>query len=68
MTVLKRHLRNKPSMVLVEDCALKGQAMLIRGQEFGVQTGAASAARPGSIPAACAPTLLIAGLLLLIGP
>jgi hypothetical protein len=42
--------------------------MLIRGQMFGVQTGAASAVRPGSIPALRAPTLLIGGLLLLIGP
>jgi hypothetical protein len=41
--------------------------MLIRSQMFGVQGGAAHAARAYAIPAACVPTLLIGGLLL-IGP
>jgi hypothetical protein len=42
--------------------------MLIRSQMYGVQGGAANAARPEAIPAASAPTLLIGGLLLLICP
>jgi hypothetical protein len=45
----------------------KGLAMLIRSQMFGVQGGAASAARACAIPAASLSTLLIGGLLL-IGP
>jgi hypothetical protein len=49
-------------------CVFKGQVMMIRGQEVRVFGGAANAVRPGSIPAACAPALLIGGLLLLIGP
>jgi hypothetical protein len=40
--------------------------MLIRSQMYGVRTGAAEAAL--AIPAASAPTLLLGGLLLLIGP
>jgi hypothetical protein len=47
---------------------LKGLAMLIRSEKYGVQGGAARAARPRAIPAASLPTLLIGGLLLLIGP
>jgi hypothetical protein len=47
---------------------LKGLAMLIRSQMFGVQGGAAQAVRPQAIPAASLPTLLPGGLLLLIGP
>ena len=42
--------------------------MLIRSEKYGVQGGAARAARPQAIPAASLPTLLIGGLLLLIGP
>jgi hypothetical protein len=41
--------------------------MLIRSQMYGVQRGAAKAARAPAIPAASVPTLLIGGLLL-IGP
>jgi hypothetical protein len=48
--------------------ALKGLAMLIRSEKYGVQGGAANAARPEAIPAASAPTLLLGGLLLLICP
>src|SRR5579859_6344412 len=44
----------------------KGLAMLIRSQMYGVRGGAAAAAP--AIPAATAPTLLLGGLLLLIGP
>jgi hypothetical protein len=55
-------------MVLAEDAVPKGLAMLIRGGECGVWGGAASAACTQAIPAASAPTLLIGGLLLLIGP
>jgi hypothetical protein len=47
---------------------LKGLAMLIRSEKYGVQGGAARAARPRAILAASLPTLLIGGLLLLIGP
>ena len=51
----------------------KGVAMLIRGDMVGVHGGAVQAARPeaipaASFPAASLPTLLIGGLLLLIGP
>jgi hypothetical protein len=42
--------------------------MLIRGEKYGVLGGAADAARARVIPAAPLPTLLIGGLLLLIGP
>ena len=42
--------------------------MLIRSEMVGVQGEAASAARIPAIPAASVPTLLIGGLLLLIGP
>ena len=42
--------------------------MLIRSEKYGVQGGAAKAACACAIPAASAPTLLIGGLLLLIGP
>ena len=42
--------------------------MLIRSQMFGVHGKAALAAGPEAIPAASLPTLLIGGLLLLIGP
>jgi hypothetical protein len=48
--------------------ASKGLAMLIRGEKYGVQGGAASAAGTPAIPAASLPTLLLGGLLLLIGP
>jgi hypothetical protein len=42
--------------------------MLIRSQMYGVQGGAAKAAYARAIPAASLPTLLLGGLLLLIGP
>ena len=43
--------------------------MLIRSENVGVSGGAAiTTAHPDAIPAASAPTLLIGGLLLLIGP
>jgi len=42
--------------------------MLIRSEMYGVQGGAAHAVRPQAIPAASLPTLLLGGLLLLIGP
>ena len=42
--------------------------MLIRSENVGVQGGSASAVRTPAIPAASMPTLLIGGLLLLIGP
>jgi hypothetical protein len=55
-------------MVLAEDALPKGPAMLIRGQMYGVRGGAADAVRFQAIPAASLPTLLLGGLLLLIGP
>jgi hypothetical protein len=42
--------------------------MLIRSKMCGVQGEAANAVRIPAIPAASVPTLLIGGLLLLIGP
>ena len=42
--------------------------MLIRGENGGILGGAAEAVRVPAIPAAARPTLLIGGLLLLIGP
>ena len=42
--------------------------MLIRSEKYGIQGGAAKAVAPAAIPAASVPTLLIGGLLLLIGP
>ena len=42
--------------------------MLIRSDMGGVQGGAAQAVRTSAIPAASMPTLLLGGLLLLIGP
>ena len=67
-TVPERIPGNKPSMVLAENPALKGLAMLIRSEKVGISGGAAQAARARAIPAASVPTLLIGGLLLLIGP
>jgi hypothetical protein len=55
-------------MVLAEDAVSKGPAMLIRKRSYGVRGGAASAVRARAIPAASLPTLLLGGLLLLIGP
>jgi hypothetical protein len=46
----------------------KGLAMLIRGKMSGIREGAVDAASRPSIPAATLPTLLLGGLLLLIGP
>jgi hypothetical protein len=59
---------NEPSMVLAEDGASKGLAMLIRSEMVGVHGAAAFAARSEAIPAASLPTLLLGGLLLLISP
>lgn len=42
--------------------------MLIRSEKVGVRGGAAVAVRTRAIPAASLPTLLLGGLLLLIGP
>ena len=42
--------------------------MLIRSFKYGVQGKAATAVDSRAIPAASLPTLLIGGLLLLIGP
>jgi len=42
--------------------------MLIRGEMSGIRGGAAATASHASIPAATLPTLLLGGLLLLIGP
>jgi hypothetical protein len=42
--------------------------MLIRGENGGILGEAAGAVRTPAIPAASLPTLLIGGLLLLIGP
>ncbi len=39
--------------------------MLIRGEKYGVQGGAAKAAGPCAIPAASLPTLRLGGLLLI---
>jgi hypothetical protein len=47
---------------------VEGVAMLIRSESVGVHGGAAQAARPEAIPAATLSTLLLGGLLLLIGP
>jgi hypothetical protein len=55
-------------MVSAENSAPKGLAMLIRSEKHGNPRGTARAVRPGAIPAASVPTLLIGGLLLLIGP
>jgi hypothetical protein len=58
---------NELSTVLAEDSGvLKGLAMLIRSELFGVREGAALFAP--ARPAASAPTLLLGELLLLIGP
>jgi hypothetical protein len=54
-------------MVLAENPAHKGLAMLIRSEIDGILGGAAQAAHPAAIPAVTMPTLLV-GLLLLIGP
>jgi hypothetical protein len=59
---------NKPSMVLAENPAPKGLAMLIRSEKHGIPGEAAHAVRSRAIPAASAPALLLGGLLLLIGP
>jgi hypothetical protein len=54
-------------MVLAEDSgAEKGLAMLIRKRLCGMREGAAEAAP--ALPACSVPTLLLGGLLLLIGP
>jgi hypothetical protein len=54
-------------MVFAEDLRSKqGLAMLIRSEKYGVLGEAAQPAP--AIPAASLPTLLIGGLLLLIGP
>ncbi|MEA2837598.1 MAG: hypothetical protein QOD89_2148 [Bradyrhizobium sp.] len=55
-------------MVSAENPLQKGLAMLIRSEKHGNPRGAARAVRRRAIPAASMPTLLIGGLLLLIGP
>jgi hypothetical protein len=60
-------LGNKPSRILAED-GHEGVAMLICGDMVGVQGGAVDAAGPAAMPAATLSTLLLGGLLLLIGP
>jgi hypothetical protein len=55
-------------MVLAQDAVEKGLAMLIRGKMQGMEGKAADAALVPAIPAVCLPTLLLGGLLLLIGP
>ena len=55
-------------MVLAEDALSKGLAMLTSSEKYGVPGGAAYAVRPEAIPAASLSTLLLGGLLLLIGP
>ena len=47
---------------------VEGVAMLIRSEMVGVHGGAAETVRPEAIPAATLSTLLLGGLLLLIGP
>ena len=42
--------------------------MLIRGENCGILGGSANAVRAPAISAASLPTLLIGGILLLIGP
>ena len=42
--------------------------MLIRSEKYGIPGEAVYAVRPCAIPAAFGPTLLLGGLLLLIGP
>jgi len=61
-----RCLGKEPSTVRDEDVTLKGPAMLIRGQMDGIRGGAFTGCLE-AIPAACATSLLIGGLLL-IGP
>jgi hypothetical protein len=65
-TVPERVLGNQPSMVLAENPAHKGLAMLIRSEKHEIPGEAARAVGSRAIPAV--PTLLIGGLLLLIGP
>jgi hypothetical protein len=55
-------------MVLAEISFPKGPAMLIRGEIVGVWGGMADAVRIPAIAPASLPTLLLGGLLLLIGP
>jgi hypothetical protein len=55
-------------MVLAENSAPKGLAMLIRSENYGISGRAAQAVRSAAIPAASMPALLLGGLLLLIGP
>jgi hypothetical protein len=55
-------------MVLAENPAHKGLAMLVRSEKYGILGGAAHAVGLAAIPAASLPTLLLGGLLLLIGP
>ena len=60
---------NEPSTVLAQDFGSnQGLAMLIRSEKCGVLGGAAHAVLTTATPAASLPTLLIGGLLLLIGP
>jgi hypothetical protein len=53
---------------LPEDWLQTGPAMLIRGEIVGIQGQAVTASAPESILPASLPTLLLGGILLLIGP
>jgi hypothetical protein len=64
-TVPERFLGNQPSMVLTENPAPKGLAMLIHSEKHGISGETAHAVHSRAIPAV--PTLLLGGLLL-IGP
>jgi hypothetical protein len=55
-------------MVLPEGLLQKGSAMLIRGEIVGIQGQASAPTARNAILPASLPTLLLGGLLLLIGP
>ena len=55
-------------MVFVEGALPKGLAMLIRSEMIGIQGQAATPEARNTILPAPLPTLLLGGLLLLIGP
>jgi hypothetical protein len=55
-------------MVLPEDWLQMGLAMLIRGEIVGIQGQAATALARNTILPAPLPSLILGGILLLIGP
>jgi len=61
-------LRNQASMVLSEGWLQKGSVMLVRGEIVGIRGQAATPGARNAILPASLPTLLLGGLLLLIGP